>query len=378
MNIMIAGDFFVSDAFKSKDLICKSVIDEFKDVDLRLINQESPITQDLKENKIAKTGPHLQSEPGTVIPYLHKLNVDVVTLANNHILDYGSPGLKDTFSSLSEEKIDYIGAGKNFEEASQAYSCIKNDVKVAILNFAENEWSTTFGAKPGASPLDIIENVKQIKKAKKNHDKVVCIIHGGHEYYSLPSPRMRKQYRFYVDNGADAIVGHHTHCISGYEVYKGSPIIYSLGNFLFTKPSDSDLWYQGLLVKLFINKDDIINFELLPIEQQKGTYKVALVTDKRKKDEIIKGVNELSEIIKDDLELQIQWDRFVWSKKEKYQSFLSPLSGLSGRYLRALVYRLRLAKIISNQRQRLLMANLIRCEAHRDLMQASLSSEYEK
>ena len=57
------------------------------------------------------------------------------------------------------------------------------------------------------------------------------IVHGGHECYNLPSPRMQKQYLFYADQGADIVVGHHTHCISGYEVYKGVPIYYSLGNF---------------------------------------------------------------------------------------------------------------------------------------------------
>jgi len=58
---------------------------------------------------------------------------------------------------------------------------------------------------------------------------------------------MVKQYRFYAENGADAIVGHHTHCIGGYEIYKDVPIIYSLGNFLFTLPSKREEWYSGLL-----------------------------------------------------------------------------------------------------------------------------------
>jgi poly-gamma-glutamate capsule biosynthesis protein CapA/YwtB (metallophosphatase superfamily) len=76
--------------------------------------------------------------------------------------------------------------------------------------------------------MDIIDNANQIKEAKATHDKVIVIVHGGHEYYNLPSPRMQKQYRFYADQGADFVVGHHTHCISGYEVYNGVPIYYSL------------------------------------------------------------------------------------------------------------------------------------------------------
>jgi len=173
----------------------------------------------------------------TVFPYLKQLKVDAVTLANNHILDYGAKGLSDTFETLKQNKIDYVGAGNNLKEAAQPLTLEKDGQRIAILNFCENEWSIAEEDKPGANPMDIIENTNQIKAAKATHDKVICIIHGGHEYYHLPSPRMQKQYRFYVDNGADAIVGHHTHCVGGYEVYNDVPIIYSLGNFLFIKPS---------------------------------------------------------------------------------------------------------------------------------------------
>src|SRR5690606_37803748 len=118
-------------------------------------------------NKIVKTGPHLQSEAETTLPYLKQLGVDVATLANNHILDYGNQGLADTFDALEKANIAYVGAGNNYEKSRQAFSFGKDDVKIAILNFAENEWSTTFDDAPGANPLDIIENVKQIQKAKE-------------------------------------------------------------------------------------------------------------------------------------------------------------------------------------------------------------------
>src|SRR5690554_1798176 len=279
MNIIIAGDFFVSDAYKNKTLLSSCVIDQFNNADLRLVNQEAPITKNIATNKIVKTGPHLQSEAETALPFLKQLGVDVATLANNHILDYGNQGLADTFDALNKANIGYVGAGNNFEEASKAYSFEKDGVKVAILNFAENEWSTTFNEEPGANPLDIIENVKQIQKAKEAHDKVVCIIHGGHEYYQLPSPRMQKQYRFYVDNGADAVVGHHTHCISGYEVYKGGSIYYSLGNFLFTKSNTSQDWYKGLILEINIqNKQLEIKHHF--ISQEKETFELSILKDK--------------------------------------------------------------------------------------------------
>ena len=108
-------------------------------------------------------------------------------------------------------------------------------MNIFIFNFCENEWSIAESDNPGANPMDIIDNANQIKYARELADYVIVIVHGGHEYYNLPSPRMQKQYRFYADQGADIVVGHHTHCISGNEVYKGVPIYYSLGNFIFTK-----------------------------------------------------------------------------------------------------------------------------------------------
>jgi poly-gamma-glutamate capsule biosynthesis protein CapA/YwtB (metallophosphatase superfamily) len=171
----------------------------------------------------------------TIMPYLHQLKIDAVTMANNHILDYGYKGVKDTFKELVDHKIKYIGAGNDLTEARKPLSLHKDGMKIAILNFCENEWSIAEDDSPGANPMDIIDNTNQIREAKASHDKVIVIVHGGHEYYNLPSPRMQKQYRFYADQGADIVVGHHTHCISGNEVYKGVPIYYSLGNFFLQR-----------------------------------------------------------------------------------------------------------------------------------------------
>src|SRR5690606_22347516 len=102
------------------------------------------------------------------------------------------------------------------------------------------------------NPIDIIDNVKQINEARGIADYVFVIVHGGHEFFNLPSPRMQKLYRFYAEQGADIVIGHHTHCIGGYETYKGVPIYYSLGNFLFTKQNPYEDWYLGLVLEVEI------------------------------------------------------------------------------------------------------------------------------
>jgi poly-gamma-glutamate synthesis protein (capsule biosynthesis protein) len=365
MNILISGDFYISDAYQNKNLIDQTVIDLFQKADYRMVNLEAPITANEPKNKILKTGPHLRMSEYTVMPYLKQLKVDAVTLANNHILDYGEKGLHETFESLKQNKIDYVGAGNNLKDATQPFTLEKDGMRIAILNICENEWSIAETDKSGANPMDIIDNTNQIKAAQTTHDKVICIIHGGHEYYHLPSPRMQKQYRFYVDNGADAIVGHHTHCISGYEIYKNMPIIYSLGNFLFTLPSKKNVWYEGLLCKLLIEKDKPIKFEIHPVNQQKNSFKTTLLKNEEK-NFVLEKIQELNSLIIKEGQLQKKWEEFVRNKAQMYLNIYSPISSFNNRYMSYLIKKTGIDKWFMNINHYKLMLNIMRCEAHFD------------
>lgn len=334
MKILIAGDLFVSDQFYNANIIDKSVQDLFSKADYRIVNLEAPITEDNPKNKIIKTGPHLRMSSDTIMPYLHQLKIDAVTMANNHILDYGYKGVKDTFKELVDHKIKYIGAGNDLTEAKKPLSLHKDGMKIAILNFCENEWSIAEDDSPGANPMDVIDNTNQIREAKASHDKVIVIVHGGHEYYNLPSPRMQKQYRFYADQGADIIVGHHTHCISGNEVYKGVPIYYSLGNFLFTSQSTIEDWYTGLVLEVNIEKGNLTT-QLHPVEQQKETFELSLLHGKKRED-IMKRISKYNAIIADEEKLKSEWNNYVDTKYDVYLNYWSPFSFISNRCERSI------------------------------------------
>ncbi|HBT84364.1 MAG TPA: hypothetical protein DEB12_00435 [Porphyromonadaceae bacterium] len=363
MRILIVGDLFVSDQYYDNDLIDKSIQDMFSSADYRIVNLEAPITEDNPKNKILKTGPHLRMSSDTIMPYLHQLKIDAVTMANNHILDYGDKGVTDTFNELVDHKIKYIGAGNDLTEAKKPLSLHKDGMKIAILNFCENEWSIAEEDSPGANPMDIIDNTNQIREAKASHDKVIIIVHGGHEYYNLPSPRMQKQYRFYADQGADIVVGHHTHCISGNEVYKGVPIYYSLGNFLFTSKSTIEDWYTGLVLEVNIEKGNLTS-KLHPVEQQKETFELSLLIGKKRED-IIKRISKYNAIIEDEEKLKNEWDNYVDTKYDVYLNYWSPFSFISNRYVRGVLNRLGIKGL--NKKGIALALNLMRCEAHVDM-----------
>lgn len=363
MRILIVGDLFVSDQYYDNDIIDKSIQDMFSSADYRIVNLEAPITEDESNNKIIKTGPHLRMSSDTIMPYLHQLKIDAVTMANNHILDYGDKGVTDTFNELVDHKIKYIGAGNDLNEAKKPLSLHKDGMKIAILNFCENEWSIAEDDSPGANPMDVIDNTNQIREAKASHDKVIVIVHGGHEYYNLPSPRMQKQYRFYADQGADIVVGHHTHCISGNEIHNGVPIYYSLGNFLFTSKSTIEDWYTGLVLEVNIEKGNLTS-KLHPVEQQKETFELSLLIGKKRED-IIKRISKYNAIIEDEEKLKNEWDNYVDTKYDVYLNYWSPFSFISNRYVRGVLNRLGIKGL--NKKGIALALNLMRCEAHVDM-----------
>jgi len=368
MNILIAGDFFISDEYANKELLSQSVVDLFHKTDCLIVNLEAPLTDEKPENKILKTGPHLRLSENTMLPYLKQLKIDVVTLANNHILDYGSLGLLDTFESLDKNKISYIGAGRKLNDATKPLTLEKDFLRIAIINFCEAEWSIAEYDSPGANPMNIIDNSIQIKKAKASHDKVIVIVHGGHEFYNFPSPRMQKQYRFYVDQGADIVVGHHSHCISGNEVYKGVPIYYSLGNLLFTINSLNNEWYTGLVLELVISKGEI-KHQVHPVKQEREGFNLSLLAG-NEKEQILERIAKFNKIIQDKNQVNDQWNKFIEMNSDFYLDNWSLLSFVGNKYLREILRRLGIKFL--NRKGASQFLNSLLCEAHRDMSIESL------
>jgi poly-gamma-glutamate synthesis protein (capsule biosynthesis protein) len=288
-------------------------------------------------------------------------------LANNHILDYGEQGLKDTLSFLKQNNFDFVGAGENLNKAKKVFRKNINGKRLSFINFAENEWCSATSNSGGANPMNIIDNVHQIQEEKKVSDYVFVIIHGGHEYYNLPSPRMVQQYRFYAENGANAIIGHHTHCISGYEEYNGVPICYSLGNFMFTENSKYSDWNIGLVAEIVIDTSSKISVHLHPVEYNNQSYSLKLLQGDSKTT-ILSRVKGYAEIIKDPEKIQDEWDSFLQKQSKLYLEMLSPIAQVKYRYLKGLLYKLKLSQKLISKKGFALLLNLNRCEAHSDVV----------
>jgi poly-gamma-glutamate capsule biosynthesis protein CapA/YwtB (metallophosphatase superfamily) len=217
------------------------------------------------------------------------------------------------------------------------------------------------------NPLNPVNNYYDINAAKKEHDIVLLMVHGGNEFYSLPSPRMKETYRFFIDAGADAVISNHTHCFSGYEVYKHKPIFYSLGNFIYDWPGRAHTdWNNGFVVKLKIT--DKIDFDIIPLKQNNEVPGVFHLNETEKK-LFNEKLDQLSAIIADDNKLAAAFNDYCISVQRMYEAFIEPNFGTTIASLRA---RGLFPKLMRG-RKRLLLLNLARCEAHRDVLLNLLS-----
>ncbi len=373
VKLTISGDFCITPAYLSKNLINDETGKLFYESDINIVNLECPVNLAGEENKIIKVGPHLQTKE-TIFKYLKQLNVTAVTLANNHILDYGTQGLQNTIDSCTKNNIAYTGVGNNLQEAAIPLVLEKNNLRIAIVNFCENEWSIAGDNTAGANPLDIIVNVAQIKKAKTLADFVIVIIHGGSELYNLPSPRMTKQYRFFAENGADAVIGHHTHCLGGYEIHNGVPIFYGLGNMIFTTASEHASWFTGVTVQLILQKNHPVQWELIPTGQSSETFELSIL-EGEKKQQTLQEIEGYSLIIADVNKLKAEWVLFVEKRKEQYLMTFSVISIIPFKIIRGAFRRLGLVHKLFPQKYLLGIMNYIFCEAHLDVSKEVLNNK---
>lgn len=373
VKILITGDFCPIGR-SEKFIISNSPDDAFEDIlpliqkaDLAITDLECPLV--IKGRPISKTGPAIKSLI-EVAAFLKISGFDLVTIANNHIMDYGIDGLTFTIEACNEASLEYIGAGNSLEQARRVYYYAIKGISFAFINICENEWSTTHDNAPGANPVNPITNYYDIEKAKKNADYVFVIMHGGNEMYDLPSPRFKELCHFYINAGAKFVICHHTHVFSGYEHYKNGMIFYGLGNFLYDHPRLRDhSWNNGIIIELTIDKEKF-EFNVIPIRQSDSKPGTRLLPD-HFHEKFEKKINTLNKTIIDDKLLQESFINFCL-KETTYNTYYSFLQPYSNRIIKGLFKRGYLPSVISSQ-SKMLLANLIRCESHQDVLKIILN-----
>lgn len=373
-NIIIAGDFVP----QNRVLKCiekgdySLVFDEIKPIveksDYSIVNLEVPIILDEK-TPIIKNGPNL-SAPRHSLDALLYAGFKCVSLANNHFLDQGDNGAKITIASCIEKNIDYVGAGYNIFEASRTlFKEIDGNI-YAFINCCEHEYSIATENKAGCNPINPIQQFYAIKEAKKVAKYVILIVHGGIEYCQYPTLRMVEWYRFFIDVGADVVVNHHQHCFSGYEIYKGKPIFYGLGNFCFDRVGcQNGIWNAGYMVRLSFEYERI-SFQLIPYLQCDDKPNVKIIESKKFNIEI----SDINKIISDKHALSDVLDKFMKTHDMGYDLLFLPYNSRLSRFL----YRHKLLPNFFSKHKLSRIRDLLLCESHNDRFRHYILNLYRK
>lgn len=363
IKIIIGGDVYpsgnVEKAFTNGDAqeMFHDLLDVIQKSDLSIVNLECPLVSQVKP--IAKSGPVLGASV-ECIRGLKNAGIEVLNLANNHILDHGGEGLRETIKVIHSVGIETVGAGLNVTEAQKPLVKEINGKRVVLYSMAEHEFSIADEQNPGANPLDIINFINAVR-LNKNDGVFIVLIHGGNEYYPYPSPEMMRRCRFMVEMGADAVICCHTHCPLPWEIYRSRPIIYGMGNLIFeASGSPPDTWYEGYMVKLMI-ENDAVTPEIISYYQSKSFIGARLMNQSEKK-RFLADMESKNSNIRNLKYVEDCWMKYCETKRVFYLSGLFAYNRVMHKLDKFFL------RILHSKKGLLHSLNLVQCESHREAL----------
>ncbi|WP_394741841.1 CapA family protein [Natronococcus roseus] len=262
-SLFFAGDCQLASDWWTNRPIDRSFRERIESNSLAVANLEAPIPVG---DPIPKYGPALSIDDHTP-RMLSECGFDAVSLANNHAMDYGVDGVRRTIDVCNEAGLRTVGWGRTEADAIEPLELSVGDVTIALFSLCEREFGVATRGEPGTGWIRAPGIRGRIERASKAFDVVVLSVHGGIEYVPLPPPSWRRHLRSLVDAGADVVVGHHPHTPQGWEHHDGSPIVYSLGNWLMCTDGQPD-W--TLALELEGVGDELTTVRIAPAEHRDG------------------------------------------------------------------------------------------------------------
>jgi poly-gamma-glutamate synthesis protein (capsule biosynthesis protein) len=265
-EICITGDWAPIRAFSrmiddDPEAVYGNVLGELRRCDLRLTNLECPLTG--CNDPVSKSGSVFKGAPAqvrglTCVPF------DGVTLANNHVFDFGLEGFKETLNVLRGNGIKSLGAGLTRTAATAPLIVTLGETTIALVNFSEGEDLTGAVSGCGVFGWEVETVLDTVEACKAEADLVFVICHAGVEYIPFPPPYLVKALQRIARSGADLIVGHHPHVPQGIQIVENVPIVYSLGNFVFYQPTHIFCRKTGFFLKAGVSAGALTGIRLVP------------------------------------------------------------------------------------------------------------------
>lgn len=281
-DVSLADNFEIIPYYDSRNqgiygILSEDVVQILNKADLLIANNEFTISDrgTPMKNKIYT----FRANPNRMSIY-NEMGVDLVTLANNHVFDFGQDAFMDTLETLKQNNMPYIGAGKDINEAREPFYFIINGYKIGFVNATRAEkYILTPEAKqdsPGVfRTYDPTMFKETIQNTKQQSDFVVALIHWGKEDSHYLEEVQKETGKQYIDAGADILIGTHAHVLQGIEFYKDKPIVYNIGDFIFNRETK-----ETGIFNMKITKDGTLSYEFIPCMQH--DFKTTLSTDEQK------------------------------------------------------------------------------------------------
>jgi poly-gamma-glutamate capsule biosynthesis protein CapA/YwtB (metallophosphatase superfamily) len=310
-DIMLAGSGVATFAKRGYEYPFAATERELRRADITVGNLEAPLSR--KGTEFTGKKFRFKASPKAAAA-LRAAGFSVVTLANNHIMDFGSVGLQETMENLASEKISFTGAGENLAAARRPALVERKGMKIAFLAYSLTQPLEFFAAESRAGTAPGYSRLfrEDIRQAKLIADYVVVSFHWGAELATFPKSYQVDAGRRAIDAGADLVIGHHPHVLQGVERYRRGLILYSLGNFAFGSTSR----HADTSIIARITLDGAVKeVELLPLN--------VLNSHVRFKPEILKGTRGRAVISRLN-ELSRSWNTEIVADGERYLVKMDP------------------------------------------------------
>lgn len=293
-DINLADDWYTMEAAAQRggvsDCISENAQSELASADISVVNNEF-VYEDGETPLAGKT--YTFGAATENVKLLRVFSADLVTLANNHVYDYGEEGLISTLDTLDDAGIPYVGAGRNLEEASAIKYFVVKGRKIAFVSATEIEKFAKYTKEATENSPGVLKTIDTslfcsvIAEAKANADYVVACVHWGIEGKNDFEAEQRRMAEDYVKAGADVVIGGHPHRLQGVEFIEDTPIAYSLGNFWFSTGT-----IYTTIAQIRIDESGELSLYMIPCIQQNLT--TSILTEDAEIDDFYKYVADVS------------------------------------------------------------------------------------
>ncbi len=299
-DILLARDGVELIELNGKDYPFKKIEYEFNNYSIVFANLEVPITY---RGIVHPTKPYTFRLHPDNASHLRSMKLNVLSVANNHILDYGRDGMFDTLTFISGWGIKYSGAGKDLKEARTPAIINSNGTNVLFLSYCERPPADFYATEstPGTSPLKLSSIIEDIEKYKTGENLVFISLHWGIEHNDFPEKYQINLAHSIIDAGADGIIGHHPHVPQGIEIYNNKPILYSLGNAIvgFYNPN----YTNNIMTSLHYRNNKIQNIKIIPMAgKHKDIKSQPYLLNGQEAIDVINHLKRISKPFKTDIE----------------------------------------------------------------------------